>query len=485
VLRVDQPTPAAPSGQAATAVAVWPAADLERRVISALDFAAAAVSDFGETGYADAVRPALGFGPEKVVAEAAMLAYVAHGASASRAGRDRVDALARQLEPLVGSPRALADMALNPDHVFRRAVPHVLLTALGHRDDAFDDFASDQCARVLSHAVDQPATVLAERRWVTTVWGRPFPTVPADESGTILTHPFDLLVGSREDPYGLTHLLFYVTDFGRGATAEVCRPHHAILTDVEALVIRYLDHGDYDLVGELLMAWPQLREEWSPVAAFAFRVLAHVEDEVGVLPCGNVDPERLATLAGAERTRYARAASYHTALVMGFLCAVGLGDAAPPAAVTGPEYPDDALQTFRAMIDDHRGDWLHVFDRGREAEKRTLAPMLCGLVITQALRQQNFAAMHEAVDAARRFALPPHPLQTAATDLLRVLGAAMEVGALYDAGRERRSEVPSVLSQSLLQYRAPARAVLFSYDEKTECQAGCEAHGRSPIDATT
>ena len=61
------------------------------------------MSDFGETGYADAVRPALGFGPEKVVAEAAMLAYVAKGANASRALRDRVDALARQLAPLVRS----------------------------------------------------------------------------------------------------------------------------------------------------------------------------------------------------------------------------------------------------------------------------------------------------------------------------------------------------------------------------------------------
>jgi hypothetical protein len=435
VLRVDQPTPPAPTSQAATAVAVWPASDLERRVIRALDFAAAAVADFGETGYADPVRPALGFGPEKVVAEAAMLAYVAHGANGSHALRDRVDALARQLGPLVRSPRALADMALNPDQVFRRSVPHVLLTALGHRDEAFDALAAERCARVLSHAVDQPATVIAERRWVTAVWDRPLPAVQGAGSGTVLTHPFDLLVGSREDPYGFTHLLFYVTDFGRAVPAELGRPAGAILADVEALVIRYLDQGDYDLVGELLMAWPQLREEWSPVAAFAFRVLAHVEDEVGVLPCGNVDPERLASLAGAERTRYARAASYHTALVMGFLCAVGLrGDTAPPTALAGAEHPDEAWQTFRARLDDHPGDWLPVFDRCDASEKRVLAPMLCGLVITQALRVQDFAAVHEALAAARRFGLPPHPLQTAATDLLRALAAAMEVGARYDVG---------------------------------------------------
>jgi len=432
VLCVDQSTPL---GQAAAGVVAWPTADLERRLVSALDFAAIAVADFGETGYDDAVRPALSFGPEKVVAEATMLAYAAHGASPSGAVHDRIDALARQLEPLVRSPRALTEMALHPDQVFRRAVPHALLTAMGYLDEAFDAFASELCARVLSYAVDQPATVLAERRWIATAWGRPLPTMSTAALGTVLTHPFDLLVGSREDPYGLTHLLFYVTDFGRTVDPEVGRTHEAILADVEALVVRYLDHGDYDLVGELLMAWPQLGETWSPAAAFAFGVLAHVEDEVGLLPCGNIDPERLASLEGAERTRYARAASYHTALVMGFLCAVTLrGDAAPPATVSGPEYPDDAWRTFRAMINDHPGDWLPVFDRTSEPERRSMAPMLCALVITQAMRQQNFAAMHEAIQVARRFALPAQPLEAAATDLLRILSAALQASTPDDDG---------------------------------------------------
>jgi hypothetical protein len=426
VLCVDQSTP---PGQAAAGVAAWPAADLERRLVTALDFAAAAVSDFGETGYVDAVRPALGFGPEKVVAEAAMLAYAAYGASTSTVVRDRIDALARLLAPLVRSPRALADMALNPDQVFRRVVPHVLLTRMGHPDDTFDDLASDLCARVLSHAVDQPATVLEERRWITSLWGRPLPFVPS-ATGTVLSRPFDLLVGSREDPYGLTHLLFYVTDFGRNLVPSVGRPRAALLADLDALVIRYLDHGDYDLVGELLMAWPQLRAEWSPVAAFAFGVLAHVEDEIGLLPCGNVDPERLASLTGAERTRYARAASYHTALVMGFLCAVALrGDHAPPTRVAGPQHADDAWPTFRAALNDHPGDWRTVFDSRSEVEKRTLAPMLAGLVITQALRQQDFAGLHDAIGAARRFGLPLQPLEGAAAELLQILASAMAVGS--------------------------------------------------------
>ena len=54
----------------------------------------------------------------------------------------------------------------------------------------------------------------------------------------------------------------------------------------------------------------------------------------------------------------------------------------------------------------------------------------CSLgAVTQALRRQDFAALHRAIAAARRWSLPPNPLQTAATDLLRGLGAAMAVDA--------------------------------------------------------
>ena len=429
MLDVDHPIP----GRAAAGTAAWPVADLERRLLKALDFASVAVTDFGETGYDDPVRPALGFGPEKVVAEAAMLAWAAYGAGWSHEVDDRVDALARQLAPLVRSHRALADMALHPDQAFRRVVPHVLLTAMGHRDDAFDAFAAEVCGRVLAHAVDQPATVLAERRWICEVWGRPMPEVPGTTADTVLSRPFDLLVGSREDPYGLTHLLFYVTDFGRRTDPGLGRSRAALLADVEALVLRYLDHGDYDLVGELLMAWPQLHEEWSPVAGFAFEVLAHVEDQVGLLPCGNVDPERLARMVGPERTRYARAASYHTALVMGFLCAATLrADTPPSLAPTTPRPGYAAWRELRAVLDGHPGDWLPVLDRKPEPEKHALAPLLCGLALAQSLRLQDFAALNQTLEVARRAGLPDQPLRSAATDLVQLLTTAMRVAGTHD-----------------------------------------------------
>ena len=91
--------------------------------------------------------------------------------------------------------------------------------------------------------------------------------------------------------------------------------------DVGSLLAGYMDAEDYDLAGELLLAWPLMGAPWSPSAAFAFRVLASIEDQVGVLPCGNVNLAHLAQLEGEERARYALGTAYHTAYVMGFLCA--------------------------------------------------------------------------------------------------------------------------------------------------------------------
>ncbi|GAA1962726.1 DUF6895 family protein [Microbacterium deminutum] len=411
----------------------WPAEDLERRLIGALDFAAAVVSEFGESGYADEVRPALGFGPEKVIAEATMLAYAAAGVTQATAVVDRVDALARQLVPHVRSPQALADMVLNPDRVFKRCVPHVLLSVLGFHDDLFDDFAFERCQRTMTHAVDEPATVHAERRWIGEVWKRPLRQLVDGEAGTALHQPLELLTDSREDAYGLTHLLFYVSDFGRAPRRNFGRPIEELLKDVDALVVRYLDEEDYDLTAELLMAWPQLREPWSPTATFAFRVLADLEDQVGVLPCGNLDPKRLTALDGEERRRYARAASYHTAFVMGFLCAASLRHGmAPPRGIRGPEYAEGAVSALEVRLGSDRRHWRSALERCDPSERRTLVPTLNELVVMRALRRRDFREAEECRVAAQLFGVPPDAWQNAASETLDAITQGIVV-------RERES----------------------------------------------
>lgn len=400
----------------------WDAADLAARLGRALDLASTVIDDFGTTGYRDAELPALSFGPEKVVAEAAMLAHVAARASAADAVRDRVAALAAQLAPLARSSRVLADAALEPGRAFTYAVPHVLLTGLGHPDEECDRFLRSRCERALSTWRDLPPSAELERAWVSRLWGW-------DEAGPeLLAGPHfatlpPICGGSREDVYAFTHQLFYLTDFGRRPRVRLGCSRADLIAQVEGLVLRFLDAEDYDLVGELLMTWPELGAPWTPTAAFAFRVLARVEDEVGVLPCGNADPERLSGLTGADRVRYARATGYHTGFVMGFLCAAALGSGAPPP--TGIEDGGEPGAPWRAMwarLDLSQGHWLEDFARAGAAEQQALAPTLGGLVVLQRLRLHDYAGLADVLrtDGGRL----PRAVVAAALDRLAAVAEA-------------------------------------------------------------
>jgi hypothetical protein len=371
----------------------------------------------------------LSFGPEKVVAEAAMLLHSASQAGDRPEVRRRVDAVAHQLIPLVRSQRALVDIALQPGRAFKLAVPHVLLTTLGHHDEPFDQVFLSRCSVALEMAGDLPPSALFERRWITSHWKHDWDLHSASPvDGTFLDSAIDVLSDSREDAYSLTHLLFYLTDFGGGVLPALSRPVDTVLSEVEALLLRYLDSEDYDLAGELLMAWPLLRAPWSPVPAFAFRVLASVEDDAGMLPCGNVDVERLGRLDSAERGRYALATAYHTAFVMGFLCAVSLRpDCAPPVKVQGREFAALISQQFLGFVGDDQGHWLQVYAECDDSEKRTLAPLLCQFAVLQNLRKHDYEAVRDILLLAKRVGMPEHPLSTRAADLLSALGASMEV----------------------------------------------------------
>src|SRR6185436_15738718 len=122
----------------------WNDADLEARLCRALDIARKTIDLFGLDGYIDDVTPIYSFGPEKPLAETAMLMYACAGCHDRPAVRARIDALAASLIPLARSERVLFNMALSPALVFKFAAPHVLLTKLGYPDDRFDAFL-DAC----------------------------------------------------------------------------------------------------------------------------------------------------------------------------------------------------------------------------------------------------------------------------------------------------------------------------------------------------
>ena len=199
----------------------WSPDDLAQRLCRALDLAAEVVRDFGSDGYVDSRVRELSFGPEKVIAEAAMLAYAAAGSCDHPDVMARVEAVARLLVPYSRSPRALADMALQPVRAFKHAVPHVLLTSLGFADEKYDEFFRTRCALALGLAGDLPPSARLERHWVACHWDGVWrPTTDDQLRGTFADSPIDVLSDSREEAYSVTHLLFYLTDFGHEAPPD-------------------------------------------------------------------------------------------------------------------------------------------------------------------------------------------------------------------------------------------------------------------------
>ncbi|MCP2937535.1 hypothetical protein NK983_33055, partial [Salmonella enterica subsp. enterica serovar Typhimurium] len=58
---------------------------------------------------------------------------------------------------------------------------------------------------------------------------------------------------------------------------------------LESWLIIYIDREDYDIAGELLLAWTLTGRPFNDVALFAWHCLQHIEQRVGFLPAPNLD----------------------------------------------------------------------------------------------------------------------------------------------------------------------------------------------------
>jgi uncharacterized protein DUF6895 len=261
--------------------------------------------------------PQNSFRPEKPIAETAMLIYAASAANRLFDVASRVEGIARLLVPHARSQRTFLNISLHPSLCMDFAVPHILLTKLGYPDEHFDDVLRSCMGSQVRHGHERPPFASLEQRWITSLWTS---TVPGqawrrDLLNSVLHQPQDILGGLRQDAYAFTHLMMYCSDFGF-RTAHLPRPQSVILGEARSLFAKCLDDEDYDLGAEVLLAWPLSGARWCASATFGFRVLARVEDQVGVLPAGTTKADRLDKLEGKERTQYALGTAYHTALVI-------------------------------------------------------------------------------------------------------------------------------------------------------------------------
>jgi hypothetical protein len=241
---------------------------------------------------------------------------------------------------------------------------------------------------------------------------------------SMLGRPLDILAASTFDLYAFTHALLFASDFGR-SRACLPRGRSAIALDADAAFAASLDANDLDLSAELTLTSPLLGKPWSATAVFAFRVLAAVEDREGFLPVLGMDLSHHRALPAEARAEYMLAHSYHSAYVMGFLCAAALR-AVPALPADVPERARRAPAAGAAWAvqrlfdsNDAESCWQAQFGSLRERQRDTLAPFVLAVLLRRAAGRGDIARLRKALQVAVDFDMAAGVVPTHAAALLR------------------------------------------------------------------
>jgi hypothetical protein len=262
----------------------------------------------------------------------------------------------------------------------------------------------------------------------------------------VLKRPLDVLSRGLDEAYAFTHALMYVADFGR-CRRRLPRARAAITAEAEAILARCLDEENYDLGGEMLMAWPLTGGPWSAGATFGFRVLAALEDRDGMVPApgvrsaeagksnGAADGRERNTIPAADE-RLAR--GYHTAYVMGLLCAAALCPGrAPPLQCPAQPMPQAGSADAMLRFLDGGGPkpfWQQNFERLAGAERDALAGFLLDIALTRAARRRDFAAAHALLQAGYAHGLAGTPAGSQAAEMLERLAMFSPITGTSERG---------------------------------------------------
>lgn len=411
--------------------ATWPETDLIRRLCSVLEIASNAVRRLAVDGFTDVEEPANNVRPEKVISESALLLYAASTVSGHDEIAERVREVAALLLPHARSERMLLGICTEPALACDYAFAHACLKRIGYPEARFDaalDAAGRSQAR---QGRERPPHRMIEWHWVlrscrgTGSDGEaPADRVPSAVRQSVLRHPMDLLSGSREDVYAFTHALMYTRDFNVQPW-PLPRPRKAVLAEAEAALARCLDEQDYDLAGEVLLAWPLTGKSWSDPASFAFSVLADIEDQAGFLPSPGTKLDRLSMLAGEDRARYLIATAYHTAYVMGLLCAAALQPGRAPPEKIGSKAGNGSSRALLEMLSssENQPHWVDHVERLADQERDALAGLFFTIGLRRSVLQRDFNKLHQLLAIGHDAGLTDSPSASQAAEVLETVAA--------------------------------------------------------------
>jgi hypothetical protein len=405
----------------------WDRKDLARRLCHALDIARQAVEQLAANGYTDPVEPRNSIRPEKLISETAVMLLAASAAAYDEEVAERIRSVAHLLIPHARSERMLLGVCLEPALALDFAQAHVCLRRLGYHDPGFDALLRQSAGSQARAGRERAPHRVLEQEWIMETWnnlrsGSQLKT-PETALNSVLNQPMDLLSGSRDDIYAFTHALMYVTDFNM-CPRRLPRGRTVILAEAEAALARCLDMQDYDLGAEVILALPLTGRSWSAAATFGFRAVARVEDEAGFLPAPSTRLQRLNELRGRDRTQYLLATAYHTAYVMGLLCAVALqrGRSPPSKIPVSTAVRGGANRILHFLEDDNQNaHWWDELRHLNDQERDAIAGLLLTMALCRKTTQREFSAIYQLLEIGYALGLADTPASSQAAEMLERL----------------------------------------------------------------
>jgi uncharacterized protein DUF6895 len=406
----------------------WDKMDLTRRLCHALDIAKQTVERLALNGYIDSSDSGNNVRAAKVISETAVLLVAASSANDNDQIRERNECVAQLLIPHARSSRMLLGICLESAVAMDYALAHVCLTSLGYPDAGVDELLRQSRGSQVRAGRERVPHRVLEQQWLAALWNKSEQALNKDTPSTalnsVLNQPLDLLSGSREDVYAFTHALMYVTNFGI-CPARLPRRRNVILAEAEAALGRCLDEDDYDLGGEVLLTWPLTGKSWSAVAAFGFRVLAHVEDKAGFLPAPSTRLQRLNQLHGNHGTDYLLATAYHTTYVMGLLCATALRTGrTPPKRIPTERVVARGSANIILHLLDREGfnpHWREEIEELSDLERDAIAGFLLSVALRRKVKNRELSGVHQLLKSAYAWGLADTPVASQAAEMLERL----------------------------------------------------------------
>ena len=338
--------------------------------------------------------------PEKIIAEIAFLMVFANKAGKAHIPIEKaLTTIAEVLKPLARSRAMLLNICLKPALALDYAHAHICLHYLGYPNEKFDAALRDALESEAADGIERMPYRQLEREWLRGIWNNHFDKASFQFWIPIscLNHKVDLFIESADSVYSLTHAIMY-TAFGGKKIPNVDTDE--LLQRVEALLVRYMDEQDYDIAGELLMAWPLLKKPMSPIAMFALNCLLYIENKVGFLPAPGLDLTMIEGKEQLARRTYIYSINYHTVLVMGLLCSSLLENWDNiKIQIDKPTYSANLKNWLVNKL--HKGKqphWKEYFSKLSQDEKQPLIPWILQAILARYVKEKKYGQVKKMLE---------------------------------------------------------------------------------------